>query len=480
MIKVYNTLTRQLEEFKTIEPGVVRWYNCGPTVNGLMHLGHARSAIAFDTIRRYLEYREYKVQYIMNFTDVEDRMIEVSNQEKRAVLEVAEEYLRYFRRDMSNINLKEATVNPRAMLHINHMIEFIQKLMEKDFAYENNGDVYFDVRKFTNYGKLSNQKLENVLEETEDAENPNKRFPADFALWKTKKPGEPYWPSPWGEGRPGWHIECSVMSMTYLGDSIDIHSGGQDLIFPHHENEIAQSESLTGKPFARYWLHNGFININREKMSKSLGNYVNIVDLLKYYSADAVRLFIMQTHYRSPITFDEEAMDQAQTTADRLFDVVLLAKAYSDSEEEINEAELTDLDKDLLDKTKKAREDFIKSMDEDFNTSDAFAVVFGFSREVNDYLRKAEQVNKAIMNEVNTLFDEFKSVLGLFEDIGNYHSMEMVEKLVKLLIEIRTEFRKEKNWEMSDKIRDDLKQVGITLEDTPKRILWKLSELKSE
>jgi len=480
MIKVYNTLTRQLEEFKTIEPDVVRWYNCGPTVNGLMHLGHARSAIAFDTIRRYLEYRGYKVQYIMNFTDVEDRMIEVSNKEQRAVLEVAEEYLRYFRRDMSSINLKEATVNPRAMLHINHMIVFIQKLIEKDFAYENNGDVYFDVKKFADYGKLSNQKLENVLEKTEDAENPNKRFPADFALWKAKKPGEPFWPSPWGEGRPGWHIECSVMSMTYLGDTIDIHSGGQDLIFPHHENEIAQSESITGKPFARYWLHNGYININKEKMSKSLGNFVNIYELLKYYSADAVRLFVLQTHYRSPISFDEEAMDQAQTTSDRLFDVVLLAKAYSDSAEEVIKTELTELDKDLFDKTKKARDDFIKSMDEDFNTSDAFAVLFGYSRDVNDYLRKAEIVNKAIMNEVNTLFDEFKSVLGLYEDIGNYHSMEMVEKLVKLLIEIRTEFRKEKNWEMSDKIRDDLKQTGITLEDTPKRILWKLSELKSE
>ncbi|GAH74932.1 unnamed protein product, partial [marine sediment metagenome] len=271
----------------------VRWYNCGPTVNGLMHLGHARSAVAFDIIRRYLEYREYKVRYIMNFTDIEDRMIEVATNEKRSVLEVAEEYLRGFRRDMSALNLKEATINPRAMLHINQMIEFIQKLEEKGYAYESKGDVYYDVRKFEEYGKLSNQKIENILKEgTGDTENPKKRFAADFALWKAKKPGEPYWPSPWGEGRVGWSLECSQMSMMYLGDTIDIHSGGQDLIFPHHENEIAQSEALTGKTFAKFWMHNGYININKEKMSKSLGNFTNIVDLLKLYSADAVRIFI--------------------------------------------------------------------------------------------------------------------------------------------------------------------------------------------
>jgi len=479
MIKIYNTLTRQLEEFKTIEPNVVKWYNCGPTVNGLMHLGHSRSAIAFDSIRRYLEYRGYKVEYIMNFTDIEDRMIEVSNNEKRAVLEVAEEYLRYFRRDMASLKIRDATVNPRAMLHINHMIEFIKKLVEKGVAYESGGDVYFDVRKFDDYGKLSNQKLENILQEgTEDTENPNKRFPADFALWKSKKPGEPYWPSPWGEGRPGWHLECSVMSMTYLGETIDIHSGGQDLIFPHHENEIAQSESISEKPFARYWLHNGYVNIDQEKMSKSLGNYVNIVDLLKYYSADAVRLFVLQTHYRSPITFNEDAIDQAQITVDRLFDVVLLTKNYADETKDVKETEFSDLDKKLSENIKKARKDFIEAMDEDFNTSNGLAVVFRYSNDVNEYLRKAENINGSVMQEANKLFDEFRSILGLFEDFNSYLSLDTVEKLIKLLIEIRGEFRKEKNWEMSDKIRDDLKNAGISLEDTPKRILWKLTEQK--
>jgi len=476
MIKIYSTLTRQLEEFKTIEPSVVKWYNCGPTVNGLMHLGHARSAIAFDTIRRYLEYKEYKVVYVMNFTDIEDRMIEVAKREKRAVLEVAEEYLSYFRRDMASLNLKEATVHPRAMLHINQMIEFIEGLIEKGYAYESNGDVYFDVRKFEEYGKLSNQKLENVLQEgTADTKNPNKRFPADFALWKNEKPSEPSWSSPWGKGRPGWNLECSCMSRIYLGDTLDIHSGGQDLIFPHHENEIAQSESLTGKPFANYWLHNGYINIDKEKMSKSLGNYVNIVDLLQYYSTDAVRLFVLQTHYRSPIIFTEDAIDQAQITSDRLFDVILLTKNYA-TETTVDKSALSDLDKDLLEKITKAREDFVKAMDEDFNTSNGFAVVFDYSREVNDYLRKADKINGSVINKADELFDEFRSVFGLYEDFNNYLSMDLVEKLVKLLVEIRGEYRKEKNWEMSDKIRDELKQAGVTLEDNPKRILWKLSD----
>ncbi|MHA1200812.1 MAG: cysteine--tRNA ligase, partial [Candidatus Heimdallarchaeaceae archaeon] len=439
MIKVYNTLTRQLEEFKTIEPNVVKWYNCGPTVNGLMHLGHARSAIAFDTIRRYLEYRGFKVDYIMNFTDIEDRMIEVANKEKRGVLEVAEEYLSYFRRDMGSLNLKPATVHPRAMLHINPIVEFIQELEEKGYAYESNGDVYFDVRKFEEYGKLSNQKIENILKEgTEDTANPNKKFAADFALWKSKKPGEPYWPSPWGDGRPGWHSECVLMSGLYLGELIDIHSGGQDLIFPHHENEIAQAEALRGKPFVNYWLHNGFINIDKEKMSKSLGNFVNIVELLEHYSCDAVRLFILQTHYRSPITFTDNVIDQAQVTSDRLFDVILLTKNYA-NETKTEEVELSDLDKELIETTEQARKDFIEAMDEDFNTSNGFAVIFKFSTDVNDYLRKTEDVNLKAIREADKLFDEFRTVLGLFEDFNSYLSLNTVEKLIKLLIEIRGE-----------------------------------------
>ena len=326
---------------------------------------------------------------------------------------------------------------------------------------------------------LSNQKLENILQKgTEDAENPNKKFPADFALWKNEKPGEPTWPSPWGKGRPGWHIECSAMSMNYLGETIDIHSGGQDLIFPHHENEIAQSESLTNKTFANYWLHNGYVNIDKEKMSKSLGNFVNIIELLKYYSPDAVRLFVLQTHYRSPISFTEDAIDQAQVTVNRLFDVILLAKNYADETKDMDKTNLTNLDKDLLEKTKKAREGFVEAMDEDFNTSNGLAVVFDYSREVNDYLRKAEDVNGSVINEADKLFDELSAVFGLFEDFNNYLSINMVEKLVKLLIEIRGEFRKEKNWTMSDRIRDELKAAGVSLEDNPKRILWKLTELK--
>ncbi len=475
MIKIYSTLTRQLEEFKTIEPNVVKWYNCGPTVNGLMHLGHARSAIAFDTIRRYLEYRGYKVDYVMNFTDIEDRMIEVANKEKRQVLEVAEEYLSYFRRDMASINLKPATVHPRAMLHMNPMIEFVEKLVEKGYAYESGGDVYYDIRKFKEYGKLSNQKLENILQEgTEDTKNPNKRFPADFALWKAMKPGEPNWPSPWGKGRVGWSLECSQMSMMYLGETLDIHSGGQDLIFPHHENEIAQSEALTGKPFVNYWLHNGYVNIDKEKMSKSLGNFVNIVELLEHYSPDAVRLFVLQTHYRSPIIFTEDAMDQSQITADRLFNTLLLVKHYAKSEEILESS--NEMDEKMIEKTNKSREDFLKGMNEDFNTSIALAVIFDLSHEVNNYIRKTEMINATVIHEVDQFFDEFRSIFGLFENFDQYSSFATLEQLVKLLIELRKNFRNEKNWEMSDKIRDDLKKAGIALEDTPKRILWKLTE----
>ncbi len=473
MIKIYNTLTRQLEEFKTVEPNVVKWYNCGPTVNGLMHLGHARSAVAFDTIRRYLEYRGYRVDYIMNFTDIEDRMIEVANKEKRGVLEVAEEYLNYFRRDMASLNLKPATVHPRAMLHINPMIEFVKELENKGYAYESNGDVYFDVRKFKEYGKLSNQKIENILQEgTEDADNPNKRFPADFALWKHKKPGEPYWPSPWGEGRVGWSLECSVMSMMYLGETLDIHSGGQDLIFPHHENEIAQSESLTGKPFVNYWLHNGYVNIDKEKMSKSLGNYVNIVDLLKHYSSDAVRLFVLQTHYRSPIVFTEDTMDQTQVTSDRLFNTILLVKYYSKMQ--VEKEEKSEMDNNLTSQIANIKEDFIKAMDEDFNTSIALAKIFDLSHDVNDYIRKSKQINPSTIQEVDSFLNDFRSIFGLFEDLDQYSSISMIEQIVTLLIELRQNFRKEKNWTMSDKIRDDLKKANITLEDTPERILWKL------
>ena len=477
MIKVYNTLSRQLEEFETIEPGVVRWYNCGPTVNGLMHLGHARSAVAFDVIRRYLEYREYKVRYVMNFTDIEDRMIEVAINEKRPVLEVAEEYLRGFQRDMAALNLKEATINPRAMLHINQVIEFIQKLEDKGYAYESKGDVYFDVKKFEEYGKLSNQKLDNILQEgTEDAKNPNKRFAADFALWKNKKPGEPYWPSPWGEGRPGWHSECVLMSSLYLGEVIDIHSGGQDLIFPHHENEIAQAEALNEKPFVNYWFHNGYINIDKEKMSKSLGNFTNIVDLLKQYTADSVRIFIAQTHYRSPIDFTEDIIDQAQATANKLFEIFLLVKWLSKSKE--TDSSLQEIDKEMLKTVEQSRSNFIEAMDEDFNTSNAFAVIFHLTKEANDYIRKSDEVKLEVIQSIDIFFDELRSIFGIFEDIGEDESTRTIGILVDLLIELRQEFRKDKNWAMSDKIRDNLKEAGITLEDTPKRILWKLTEQK--
>jgi len=464
-----------MEEFKPLEPGIVRWYNCGPTVYDLMHLGHARSLVAFDTIRRYLEFCGYTVRYVQNFTDIDDKMIQRAHQEGRSIIEVAEDNIRYYYRDVDRLNVKRATIHPRAMLHIPHMISMIQKLIEKGYAYESNGDVYFDVRKFANYGKLSGHKLEHIAHETEDAENPNKRFPADFVLWKSKKEGEPSWYSPWGEGRPGWHIECSVMSMTYLGDTIDIHSGGQDLIFPHHENEIAQSEALTGKPFVRYWLHNGYLNINSEKMSKSLGNFITLERLLEQYSGDVIRLYLLMTHYRQPINFTKEGINQAKVTAERLLNIILLTKMYSKEVTEVSE--LSDLDKQLLNDIDRAKKVFMESMNEDFNTSNALAAVFSLSKQLNTYIRKVDIVNPEVMKKANAFFDDIRNILGLFENLDQYAKLDIITKLVKLLIELRQEFRKNKNWAMSDKIRDFLTEAGITLEDTPKRVLWKLTKI---
>ncbi|MHA1204565.1 MAG: cysteine--tRNA ligase [Candidatus Heimdallarchaeum aukensis] len=472
-MKVYNTLTRKLEEFKPINEGKIHWYHCGVTVYSRSHLGHARNLIAFDTIRRYLEYRGYEVRYVQNFTDVDDKMIARANEEGVSIIELAERNIYDYYEDLDKLNVKRPTLAPRALLHINHMIKDIQVLIEKGFAYvADNGDVYFDVRKWKEYGKLSKQKLENILEHTEDTENPNKRFPADFALWKAKKEGEPSWPSPWGEGRPGWHIECSTMSMTYLGETFDIHSGGQDLIFPHHENEIAQSECLTGKPFANYWLHNGFVKIDAEKMSKSIGNIININTILKKYSPDSVRLYILLTHYRQPIDFTEDGLEQAEITAERLFNTIVLLKSFAEDGEETNA--VTEEDKTMIQKIENARTKFIEAMNEDFNTSNALAAVFDISKDINDYLRKTDEINSIVIRKANELFDEFRLVLGLFSDIDRYITMDKVKNLVNLLIDLRQEFRKNKNWEKSDKIRDTLKDSGIILEDNPKRVLWKL------
>ncbi len=471
MIRVYNTLTKTHEEFVPTTEKLINWYNCGPTVYDRLHIGHARSAIAFDTIRRYFEFQGYEVRFVMNFTDIDDKMINRALKEQKSVIEVAEEHIYHYYEDMDRLNVKRATLHPRATVHIPHMIEFIEKLIQKGFAYEKNGDVYFDIRKAKEYGKLSKQKLENILERTDDTDNPNKFFSADFALWKAKKEGEPSWLSPWGYGRPGWHIECSAMSMTYLGETLDIHSGGQDLIFPHHENEIAQSESLTNKTFAKYWLHNGFVQIDSEKMSKSLGNFVTLNNLLQMYSPDAIRLYVLLTHYRQPIDFTEEGLQQAKITSERLFDTILLTRIYKNHDK----SPLNELDTSIIRKIDEATQIFIDSMNDDFNTSNGLAIVFSLSKEVNDYVRKSEVVNGSVMEHAHLFFSNVRQVLGLFEDMQQYSSLETIERLVQLLIELRQDYRTSKNWAQSDKIRDTLKEAGITLEDNPKRILWKIT-----
>lgn len=463
-MKIYNTLTNKKEEFVTINPKEVNMYVCGPTVYNYFHLGNGRTFIVFDTIRRYLEYKGYKVNFVQNFTDIDDKMIKKANEQQITVKQLGDKFIREYYTDADRLYIKRATVNPRATEYINKIISFVSELINKGYAYEINGDVYYSTKKFNEYGKLSGQNLDELRAGARINVDERKTDPMDFALWKKQKPGEPAWESPWGLGRPGWHIECSCMAYNILGETIDIHGGGTDLAFPHHENEIAQSEALTGKPFANYWMHSAFVNVNNQKMSKSLNNFFTAREVLEKYDADVIRFFMLSAHYRAQINFSDELLESAKSSMERLYNSLYNLESLLDEVklENIQEAE-NDYYKDLL----KYRDKYIEKMDDDFNTADAISVIFDLIRDINIHVDV--NASKELIKKCINLIRELGEPLGILQKTTKESLEEDIEKMIKE----RQQARKEKNWALADKIRDELKSQGITLEDTPQGVRWK-------
>lgn len=462
MLKVYNTLTRKTEEFRTLQPGKVSMYVCGPTVYAKAHIGHAMSALVFDIIRRYLEFRQYDVKHVMNFTDVDDKIILKANQQGMDPFALGEMYIRDYEQHLSDFNILPATINPRATREMEQIIIMIQGLIDKGYAYPVEGDVYFRVTKDENYGKLSGRKLDDMQAGSRIEVDSRKEHPMDFALWKSAKLGEPAWPSPWGEGRPGWHIECSAMNLNHLGEQIDIHGGGNDLIFPHHENEIAQSECYTGKGFATYWMHNGMLQLSGEKMSKSIGNLVTIEEFLSRHPADALRMMVLNSGYRNPLSYSEEILAQAEKAIERLRSALKPAQAGAGG------APQSVLDT-LLGQMEAAENGFVAAMDEDFNSSGALAGLFDLVRVVNQ--TRAEGATDAQLEHAQTLIRKLTSVLGLSLDKADTGS-QAADEFVDLLIEIRTDLRQNKMWALSDRVRDRLAELGVVLEDGKDGTSW--------
>ena len=454
-LKIYNSMTRQKEEFIPLHENTVNMYSCGPTVYNFFHLGNARPFIIFDQLRRYFEYRGYKVNFVQNFTDIDDKMINKANDLGITVKELGEQYIEEYFKDAKALGIKEATVHPKATEHIDEIIELVSTLIEKGYAYEVDGDVYFQTSKFDEYGKLSKQPLEDLESGARININEAKREPLDFAVWKKQKPGEPAWESPWGLGRPGWHIECSAMANKYLGETIDIHSGGKDLMFPHHENEIAQSECAHGCTFARYWMHNGFINVDNEKMSKSKGNFFTIRDIAEHFPHRVIRFFMLTAHYRSPINFSDELLTQAQTSLDRI-------DRCKENIEFSMQGEAGNTSVDLS----SYRDKFISSMDDDLNTADAISVIFELVKEINTAIADMDASSK---QSALDLITELCDVLGISKE----KEENILDSEVEALINERTEAKKAKNFARADEIRDILKDMGIVLEDTRQGVKWK-------
>lgn len=462
-MKIYNTINRSKEDFIPIDKNEIKIYVCGPTVYNYFHIGNARPFVVFDTLRKYLEYKGYNVKYVQNFTDVDDKIINRAREEGKTPAEINEKYIKEYFVDAKALNIKPATVHPRVTENMEEIIQFIQTLIDKGYAYEVEGDVFYNTKAFKDYGKLSRQNIEELESGARIDIDSRKKNPMDFALWKAQKQDDEIaWETPWGKGRPGWHIECSVMSTKYLGDTIDIHAGGHDLIFPHHENEIAQSEALTEKPLANYWMHNEFININNEKMSKSKGNFFMVRDILKEYDPEAVRFFLISGHYRSPINFSRELMEQAKNALARL------NNAKNNMEHLLNNAKNIDMSPEEMAKTKdieKYKNKFIEAMEDDLNTADAISAVFELVRDVNGYL--TEKSSKTMIEKCYQLFIELVGVLGLLQK--NTEDDKLDDEILKL-VEERQEARKNKNFNRADEIRDELKSRGIILEDTPQGI----------
>ena len=462
-MKVYNTLTRQKEELVPITPGEIKMYACGPTVYNYIHIGNARPLCIFDILRRYLEYRGYKVKFVQNFTDIDDKIIKRANEEGVEFSEVSEKYIDEFWKDAKGLNVRQANVHPKATENIDNIINIISTLIDKGYAYEAQGDVYFSPKNFDGYGKLSHQPLEELEAGARIMVGEVKREPMDFAVWKAAKPGEPSWDSPWGKGRPGWHIECSAMVCRYLGETIDIHCGGQDLIFPHHENEIAQSECFTGKPFANYWMHNGYINVDNVKMSKSLGNFFTVRDVAEKYGYEPIRYLLISSQYRSPINYSAEIIEQCSAALNRLY----TCRDSIDFELKNAADAAHDGDDAVIEGFSKYREQFIAAMDDDLNTADAIAAIFELVRDINTNV-VGKGSSKKLCEAAVGIFDELTDVLGL---VYNRKTEELDDDIEKL-IEARTQARKDKNWAEADRIRDELKARGIVLEDTAQGVKW--------
>jgi len=462
-IQIYNTLTRKKEPFVPLEEGKVKMYVCGPTVYNYIHIGNARPAIVYDTVRRYLQYKGYEVKYVSNFTDVDDKIIKAANELGEEVSGLTERFIKAYFEDITALGCKKADVHPRVTEHMNDIIEFIKVLVDKGYAYESQGDVYFRTRKFEDYGKLSHQSIDDLKVGARIEPGEKKEDPLDFALWKAAKPGEIFWESPWGKGRPGWHIECSVMARAHLGDTIDIHAGGQDLTFPHHENEIAQSESYTGKTFARYWMHNGYINIDNEKMSKSLGNFVLVHDIIQKIDPQVLRFFMLSVHYRHPINFSEELIESARSGLERL------RTAYLNLQHRLQSTtNLADESEEYLEKIDELKKEFEKEMDDDFNTANAISVLFELARTANTYLNETNTDEKVLKAFIET-FDVLSEVLG----IKLAQETEILDEDIEKLIEERNIARKNRDFKRADEIRDQLLKMNIILEDTRQGTRWK-------
>lgn len=465
-MKIYNTLTQKKEEFVPLEEGKVRMYVCGPTVYNYIHIGNARPAIIFDTLRRYLEYRGYEVNYVSNFTDVDDKIIKKANEEGVSATDISERYIKEFRKDMEALNVREATCHPKATEEINGMIEMIDDLIKKGHAYEKNGTVYFRTRSFKEYGKLSKKKIDDLEAGIRIAVSEEKEDPMDFVLWKPKKEGEPSWPAPWSDGRPGWHIECSVMSRKYLGEQIDIHAGGEDLVFPHHENEIAQSEAANGKEFARYWMHNAFLNIDNKKMSKSEGNFFTVREICDQYDPQVVRFFMLNSHYRSPLNFSKDLVESAKNSLTRILTSIGQLEHLLESGALIREFVSTD-EQLMITEAEALNTKFMDAMDDDFNTADAIAAIFELVKLANTNCTAQSSIE--FVDTLRIRLINLCQILG----IEPKKDEELLDAEIEKLIEERQNARKNKDFAKSDEIRNLLLEKGIVLEDTREGVRWK-------
>jgi cysteinyl-tRNA synthetase len=463
-MRIYNTMSKKKEEFVPITPGEVKMYVCGPTVYNFFHIGNARTFIIFDTVRRYFEYTGYKVKFIQNFTDIDDKMINKANEEGITIKELGDKYISEYYKDADGLNIQRATVNPRATEYIGDIIDFIQELIDKGYAYEVDGDVYYSTQKFQGYGKLSGQNLDELKSGVRINVDERKKDPMDFAIWKAKKEGEPSWKSPWGEGRPGWHIECSCMAHNLLGDTIDIHAGGMDLVFPHHENEIAQSEGVTGKTFANYWMHAAYLNVDNKKMSKSLNNFLTVREALEKFDSEVIRLFMLSAHYRTQLNYSIDLLESSRSALERLYNSL-------DNLESLKEASITeklkDNEKEYLNRLNSYKKNYIEKMNDDLNTADGISVIFDLIKDINVNL--TVDYSKDIIQYSIDLIRELGRPLGILQKSTKSSLEDDIEKL----IEERQEARKNKNFKLADEIRDNLKARGITLLDTPQGVRWK-------